>query len=275
MIEGREYVGPVLARALAAVQYPLGFLDFETFAPAVPRLAGTGVYQALPVQWSLHLLDRDGGLQHREFLHRQDTDPREAFAAALLDAVGDAGSLCVYSGYESRLLGELAEALPHLKNEIEATRARLYDLLAVVHDSFYHPGFGGSFSIKAVLPVLVPSLTYEGLEVGDGQEASAAYGRLIGPGTAEARDAIAAALLAYCALDTRAMVRVAHHHEGDGEDLGELREAPPSAGVHLFTHEPWRSWSSSAHAPAQLTRHGAGGSTCGSSTTWTAGCRCC
>jgi predicted RecB family nuclease len=212
VLNGREYVGPGLAAALRDIEYPVHHLDFEAFAPALPRYAGTRPYQAIPFQWSNHVEHRGGTLRHHEYLCREDTDPREAFAETLLDAVGDIGSICVYTGYESRILRELAEALaataPRLARRVERLHGRLWDLHAVVREHYYHPNLHGSFSLKQVLPVLVPKLSYAGMTVADGDAAQRAYLEAITTTGGARRSALQRALLDYCGQDTLAMVEV-------------------------------------------------------------------
>lgn len=204
-----EWVSPGLKRALATVQYPVHHLDFETFMPAVPRYPRTRPYQAIPVQWSDHVETEDGHVQHHEFLSLEPSDPREELAVALLDSLGREGSICVYSGYERQVLEQLAEAIPALRPDIERVITRLWDLLEVIKAHYYHPEFQGSFSIKAVLPAVVPTLGYEDLEVRDGQMAAQAYERMVFVETdwvekMRLRDA----LLRYCARDTLAMLEL-------------------------------------------------------------------
>lgn len=209
VVSGQEHVGRGLRRALEATACPLLFLDFETFAPAIPRYVGTGVYRALPTQWSLHQLGADGTIRHEEFLHDADTDPRPAFATALLAALGDRGSIIVYSSYEATQIRALAAAFPDQRARLLGLLGRFVDLLAIVRQYYYHPEFGGSFSIKRVLPTLVPDLAYDDLTIGDGNTAAMMYGRMIDPGTPAAEGAgIREALLRYCERDTLAMVRV-------------------------------------------------------------------
>ena len=73
----------------------------------------------------------------------------------------------------------------------------------------YHPEFRGSFSIKAVLPVLVPELGYDDLAIAEGMTASVQAAALMLRGDemdpAE-RAALREDLLRYCAMDTLAMV---------------------------------------------------------------------
>ncbi len=74
---------------------------------------------------------------------------------------------------------------------------------------YYHPDFHGSHSLKAVLPVLVPEVGYQDLEIQEGGHASLAFEQMVASETAEHEKArIREALLAYCHRDTEAMVRI-------------------------------------------------------------------
>lgn len=198
-----EWIGPGLAAALKKVRPPVHHLDFETVAPAVPRWAGTRPFQAIPVQWSDHIEGADGSLRHAEYLCTEPKDPREEFAATLLETLGGEGTICVYSSSERLVLEELAEAFPRLQPDLERAIARLWDLYEVIRDGYYHPAFAGALSIKAVLPALVPGLHYDDLAVRDGATASRLYERMV----FEERDwvereAIRLALLDYCRRDS-------------------------------------------------------------------------
>ncbi len=209
VISGRPFVGPDLATRLGEVSFPAAFLDFETLVPAVPMYAGTRPYQAIPFQWSMHVLDSDGGLRHRSFLDDGAGDPRERFVVGLLEAVPSHGSIVVYSGYEERVLKELAQEFPSYESPLLALCDRAIDLLRIIRGSYYHPGFHGSFSIKSALPALVPNLAYDDLEIPEGLAATAAYARLIAGEAPQDEEAkIREALLAYCTRDTEAMVRI-------------------------------------------------------------------
>ncbi|MSQ40471.1 MAG: DUF2779 domain-containing protein [Dehalococcoidia bacterium] len=209
VVSGEAYVGRDLATELSGVEYPLRYLDFETFNPALPYYLGTRPYQVIPFQWSMHIQHADGRLEHREFLHEGPDDPRPAFISSLSDAAGNSGSIVTYSGYEETRLKQLAGDFPEYANSLLALVDRMYDLLKVIRAHYYHPAFHGSFSLKAVLPALVPELGYEDLEINDGSMASVAYAQMIHPATEEfERGRIYAALLAYCQRDTEAMVRV-------------------------------------------------------------------
>ncbi|MDE2861532.1 MAG: DUF2779 domain-containing protein [Chloroflexota bacterium] len=209
VVEDLPYVGDGLARALDDIAYPLQFLDFETFSPALPAYPMTRPYQTIPFQWSLHVQDAAGELSHHAFLHDGTDDPREAFASTLLEAVAPEGDILVYHTYEKTITRQLAESLPSYQDALNALSERYVDLLALVRNHYYHSEFHGSFSLKAVLPALVPDLAYDDLDVREGSVASLYYARMIDPKMPETeREKLRQALLAYCERDTMAMVRV-------------------------------------------------------------------
>jgi len=204
-----EWLSPELEQTLKSVHYPIHHLDFETFMPAIPLYSRTRPYQPVPTQWSNHIERDDGTLQHETYLCTDLRDPREELAVALLSSLGQEGSICVYSDYEKYVLTALAELLPSLRTELLQVTHRLWDLLSVIQSHYYHPGFSGSFSIKSVLPTLVPSLSYADLEIRDGATASAMYHQMVFKETDWVeRQRLESALHAYCARDTLGMVEL-------------------------------------------------------------------
>ncbi len=207
--EDAEWVSPRLLEALGTIRPPVHHLDFETFNPALPRFPLTRPYQTLPVQWSNHIETEDGQIRHEEFLSVDFKDPREAVALSLLESLGREGSICVYSGYERAVLESLAQAVPALKRELEQVMSRLWDLFLVIREHYYHPNFNGSFSMKSVLPALVPSLDYEDLDIREGGVAALHYYRMVFVETDWVeKERIRQALLAYCARDTMGMLEI-------------------------------------------------------------------
>jgi len=199
------------ARWLQPHQAPLYFLDFETIQFAVPRWAGTRPYEQIPFQFSLHVLTQSGDLHEESFLDLSGADPSAAFAEALVRACGSTGAVFVYNaGFETARMNELGSRYPHLQPALQQICARVVDLLPVVRAHYYHPMQEGSWSIKKVLPAMVPTLRYDQLEgVQDGGAAMAAYIEAISPDAAPERKAeIERQLQAYCGLDTYAMVRM-------------------------------------------------------------------
>lgn len=204
-----EWIGPRLRTVLETVRYPVHHLDFETFMPAIPKFPLTRPYQTIPVQWSNHIEAQDGQVTHHEYLCLDPRDPREDLTAALLDSLGQDGSICVYSGYEQVVLKSLAEACPAFRDAIVRVLPRLWDLLSIIQQQYYHPGFAGSFSIKSVLPALVPELGYGDLEIREGGTAAQQYQQMVFEETDWVeRERIREALRRYCQRDTLAMVEL-------------------------------------------------------------------
>jgi hypothetical protein len=211
-VERRVEYGPGLATSLAGLEAPVYFLDFETVMPALPLYPGTRPYQTIPVQWSLHRFDGNGGLAHLDYLHQEPKDPRPALVESLLQAVGDGGSIVVYSSFEKTRLSELADELPAHGGPLRRVQTRLFDLEKVIKAHVQHHAFRGRSSLKRVLPALVPALGYEGLAVQDGQAAMIRYEDCLRRGVdGPSREALWADLREYCALDTLGLFRVYRH----------------------------------------------------------------
>ena len=210
---GEPWFSRELHGVLDGLAYPLYFADFETVNRALPPFAGMRPYDHLPFQWSVHVQRQPGAEpEHHEFLATDASDPRRDFITSLCAALGESGSIVVYSSFESQRLSELASWSPEFADRITAIQARLFDLLPVVREHVYHPAFAGSYSIKSVLPALVPGLTYDGMEVANGQSAGVAWEALVRGSLDHCeRESIRKALLAYCAQDTLALAALVKH----------------------------------------------------------------
>ena len=205
----QAYVSNQLEAELNDMEYPIHFLDFETIGLALPRYAGTRPYQTIPFQWSDHILYEDGKLAHREYLCDEDKDPREEFTRSLLDALGTEGSIVIYTSYETGVLNSIIEHFPQYTDQLWAIIDRFKDLHAIIRNNYYHPKFYGSFSLKYVLPALVPEMSYDKLSIQDGMQASLEYLRMIDPQTPQDEKAqLRTDLLTYCGQDTEAMVKI-------------------------------------------------------------------
>lgn len=207
---GNPWYSPELRDALEGLTYPLYFADFETVNRAVPRFEGMRPYDHLCFQHSVHLVRKPGAEpEHYEFLVADASDPRREFISSLCAALGESGSIVVYSSFESQRLSELGSWLPEFADRINAIQDRLFDLLPIIRQHVYHPEFAGSYSLKSVLPALVPQMSYAGMQVADGQAAGLAWESLI-RGTTNAVESgrIQKALLDYCGQDTVALVKL-------------------------------------------------------------------
>jgi len=189
---------------LGKLEYPIHYLDFETFSTAIPMFDGLKPYSVVPFQFSLHVDDKEN-VNHYEFLYEGSGDPRREFLEALKESLGDSGSVVVYNqSFEIGRLKELAEAFPEHKKWIENVLKRIIDLLIPFREfSYYNPKQQGSASIKKVLPALCGK-SYEGMEIGDGGTASVKFYNMAYNNGKDVREA----LLKYCELDTLAEVMI-------------------------------------------------------------------
>ena len=194
--------------------YPLYYLDFETYQPAVPPYDGIRPYMQVPFQYSLHIQNEKGGeLEHREFLGEAGADPRRALAEQLCrDIPKDVCTLAYNMSFEKTRIKELANQFPDLADHLMNIHDNIKDLMLPFQNHYYYSeALEGSYSIKKVLPALCPNdpeLDYHALDgIHNGGEAMQAYPDLVNH-TPEEQAVIRKNLLAYCRLDTLAMVKV-------------------------------------------------------------------
>lgn len=199
---------PSIQAFLGKLSWPLFFYDYETFASAIPLADGYRPQQKMPVQFSLHRLDKDGGIAHFEFL-ADAPGQEEALVLALRDAVGETGSAVVWNeGFEKSCNRILADLLPEHAGFLEQLNRRTVDLMVPFKADYVHPDFCGSTSIKNVLPVLCPHLQYPKDAVHDGTSAMEAWIEMIETTDVNKRSQLKSELLAYCHLDSLAMVEI-------------------------------------------------------------------
>jgi len=201
-----------IQEVIAQLEYPLYFLDYETYPAAIPVFDGCFPYQQVTFQYSLHIQKEPGGpLIHKEYLHTEATSPLRSIAASLRKDIGDSGSVIVWNqSFEGGRNNELANALPEMEDFLFGLNVRFFDLMKIFSNQFYvHKAFKGKTSIKKVLPVLCPELSYDGLGIRDGGAACNAWKMMIFDDISpDQKQLVAQDLLAYCKLDTYAMVAI-------------------------------------------------------------------
>ncbi len=198
----REFIGEL--------QYPLYFMDFETWSAAVPECDGHWSYRQVPFQFSVHVQQKPAGLlSHHYYLADGPQSSGEGFIISLLNVLGTEGSIVVYNqSFEKSRLRELKAEFPAYAEYVSAIEERITDLMAPFRKDYRVPAMHGSYSIKAVLPALVPGLSYAGLAINNGGDASAAFYNLKHETDVEKIREVRLALLEYCGLDTLAMVKI-------------------------------------------------------------------
>jgi hypothetical protein len=178
----------------------------------IPYFDGHKPYQQVPFQYSLHILESpDATLTQKEYLHRENSDPARPLTEQLIEDVGDKGSVIVwYEGFEKARNSELGEMLPELKDAMEALNGRVVDLITPFKMKWYQDErFNGSASIKQVLPILCPHLSYKELGIQEGGSAQRLWMEAVLDGKRESeKDKILSDLIEYCGLDTMAMVEI-------------------------------------------------------------------
>jgi len=209
-ITGKAHLDrPAIAAFLSQLEYPLSFLDFETFSAAIPLMDGVKPYQQVPFQYSLHVLWSPGARpEHFGFLADGKSDPRGEFMRQLKTVLPNKGSVIVYNAsFEKSRLNECCELLPVYRSWYRKVERRVVDLLLPFRGfKYYHPAQDGSASIKAVLPVLTGK-SYAELEIKEGGQASLEYLRVhFGDVPKAERLKVRNQLERYCGQDTEGMI---------------------------------------------------------------------
>ena len=205
------FVGDRLKSELRSISWPAYYLDFETVMTAIPLYPDIAPYIKIPTQYSIHKCSDIGLIiDHREYLANPNKDCRRELAENLLSDLTGQGSIIAYSDFEKNVINGLAELYPDLSEELNSLIDRMIDLEAIIKKHFYHPDFHGRTSIKVILPVLVPDMSYDDLEIADGDSAMAAFAYLALGKYKETREVESTKrnLLEYCKRDTLAMVKL-------------------------------------------------------------------
>ena len=167
---------------LGALVFPLYFLDYETFAPAIPMFSGYSPYSRIAFQFSLHILrSRSAEPEHVEYLHEERSDPSEAIAGVLVQHIDAKGTIISWNkSFEQGVNNELASRVSEHRAALERMNAHMYDLKDIFHKQYYvHHEFRGKTSIKKVLPALVTGVRHADLNIKEGGQASDAWWQMI------------------------------------------------------------------------------------------------
>lgn len=197
---------------LVGFTFPLYFFDYETLSTIIPPFDGLSPYQDYPFQYSLHVIDKPGGeVKHLEYLHSENTNPMPELLSQLQQDIGDTGTILTWNmSYEKGCNDRMAALYPEYASFLAQLNARVQDLMIPFSEMWlFDKDFFGSASLKKVLPVLAPELSYKEIAVSDGLLARRLWTETILEGKhSEKRSAILSDLSKYCTLDTYAMVRI-------------------------------------------------------------------
>lgn len=197
---------------LKSLVFPLYLIDYESYLPAIPRYDRYHPYQNIVFQYSLHIMDTPGGeVRHTEFLATENREPSADLVEKMKKDIGRYGTILVWhKPFEMGRNREMAKLNPTFEKFLEEINDRVVDLKEVFSKNlFVHPKFCGSASIKKVMPVLIPELSYKHLAINNGADANKQWGKMInGEMTADEKTETIRNLLTYCKQDTFAMVRI-------------------------------------------------------------------
>ena len=198
-----------IASTLSKLEYPLYFVDYETYASAIPKVDGLSPHKHLVFQVSIHTLTQTGELTHFEWLGDTMELPKDMLNK-MQEITGQQGTFISWNApFEMSRNKDMIEWLPEFTGYLMYVNENMFDLMNVFKEDYVDYRFHGSTSIKKVLPVLCPQFSYADLEVQDGTMAMDTWGRMVtDPNFEEDIDQTRKNLLAYCKLDTLAMVKI-------------------------------------------------------------------
>jgi len=202
---------PTILHLLQGLTYPLYFLDYETYDEAMPLYKGQKPYQKMVFQYSLHIVSSNSeDIQHEEYVATKTGDPGRELVQHMRSRISDVGSIIVWNkAFEGGRNKEMAEQYPEFKDFLLDINNRMFDMMEIVSKGYYvHPEFKGSWSIKSVLPVMVPELSYKELPINKGDMAMLAWWDMVNSQDESKKKQTADELLKYCGLDTLAMVKI-------------------------------------------------------------------
>ena len=191
------------------ISTPISFLDYETFAAGIPRFTGYSPFNQITFQFSLHIVDDvDKEPSHREFIFTESINPDESFILALKKHLPNTGHVITWNkSFEMGRNKDLAVRNPEYKAFLEDLNSRIVDLMDIFTNQYFiHPKFKGKTSIKYILPILAPDLSYKALDIQEGGTASNTWNQIIsGEYTKKETLEKIEHLKTYCKLDTYAM----------------------------------------------------------------------
>lgn len=195
---------------VSEIKYPIGFFDFETIMPAVPMFDESRTYQQIPFQFSLHSLQHaEANLIHQEHLAQAQGDPRLQIIPSMLQYTVNLQTIFVYNiSFERSRLQEMARDFPQYEKEIFKLIEKLVDLMPIFRYYYRTESMGTKYSIKTVLPILIPEMSYENLDINNGGDASAIFYSLYHDVNNLNQALIRQQLIDYCTLDTFALVKL-------------------------------------------------------------------
>lgn len=174
-----ELLKEELKEEMETWRFPLNFIDFETSTVALPFYAGQSPYTQVAFQFSHHIFNKDGSIEHaNQYINSEPGKfPNFEFTRALMQALSsNNGSIFKFATHENSIVNAIIEQLEvskeldkldlidflksisHSKGNAAGTswvgKRDMIDLCRVIKDYYYNPYTKGSNSIKKVLPAV-------------------------------------------------------------------------------------------------------------------------
>ncbi|GAB1401551.1 DUF2779 domain-containing protein [Elusimicrobiota bacterium] len=210
IVNDNVFISRNLSQELEKIQFPVYYLDFESVMTIYPLYENINPHTQIVTQYSLHKLnDFNSELEHFEFIADHTKDDRQTLAEQLIKDIGNTGSIITYSSFERQILNHLAKLFPQLSESLNKIIERIVDLEIILKSNYYDKNFHGKTSIKKVLPVMIPDMNYNELEISEGGSASSAFAYMA-MGLYDQNKIIETKkhLLEYCKQDTLALVKI-------------------------------------------------------------------
>ena len=194
---------------LSNLKFPLHFIDYETYASAIPKADGISPHKHLVFQVSIHTLNEYNEIKHFEWLGDRIEMPTDMIHK-MKSFTGQTGTfISWYAPFEKGRNNDMIQWLPEFKSYLDFINNNMFDLMSIFKEDYIDYRFHGSASIKKVLPVLCPQFSYDNLEVQDGTMALDTWGRMVTESNSTIDiEQTKLNLLEYCKLDTLAMVEI-------------------------------------------------------------------
>ena len=149
-----------------SLEKPFHFIDFETSAVAIPFHKNRTPYEGIAFQYSYHILNKDGSIEHKnQFLSTDNSFPNYQFLESLMnDLDGKEGTIFRYHNHENSFLNTIYQQLLeekdiHVPNK-EKLLAFVERIAKTQQQSFCHVGkrrlLYGRF-VRACFKLLLPT----------------------------------------------------------------------------------------------------------------------
>ncbi len=210
VINNKTYISENLKVELENIEKPYYYLDFESITTIMPLYPDIAPHTQILTQFSIDKSDTLGEItQHFEYIADHRKDCRREIAEKLIEYLGDSGSIITYSNFERIAIGNLSALFPDLSCKLNMLISRIDDFEVIVRKNYYDIRFQGKSTIKKILPIMIPDMSYKELEIGEGGDAAAAFAFMaMGKYDEKKIEETKNNLLKYCAQDTYAMLRI-------------------------------------------------------------------